>query len=1160
MSYIVPIHRPSSIRLAISSRLWPDEDVLVTAKVNRLEISRPTSEGLTLLSSSVVCGTITLLQTLRPKASETDILFVGTDLFQYFTARWDPAQGKLVTEQVIQDIAEPHMREAQSQDKCLVDPAGRFLAMHLWEGVMNIMQLGTRKGANFRLDKDWAQVRLSELFMKASTFVPTETGHPTIAFLYQSSIDREDAHLAVYRLMEDGNTNVSKFDPLKNRELELEIPDPFARTLIPVSIVESDVKRYHRRDTTNASAQLGGLIVAGETMLIYVDTLTKVKISKALDEPRIFVSWAKYDVTRYLLADDYGNLHLLTLEVDGVIVTGLSLKTIGKTSRASCLVYMGNEILFLGSHHGDSQLFTLDLCAHTIRLIQTIPNIAPILDFSIMDLGNAGDSGVGNAFSSGQARIVAGCGVHHNGSLRSIRSSVGLEDIGILDDIQDVRGLFSLKSYGSEKVDTLVVSFLTETRVFKFDADGGVEELTAFQGLTLDQPTLFAGSLANGHTLQITASSALLQDSESGVTINSWTSPNGGSIVNASVNEKYALLSVGGSTLVSLNLTQNFDVREQALGNGIGGDGSQISCIHASRDFPDIGAIGFWSTGSVSVINLGTLQALHGESIKQNDDNVSVPRDLAFVQLHPPQLAGPTLFVSLEDGQVVSINVSKDDYSLTARKSVTLGSREAGLHVLPRPGAPGQSNVFATTEHSSLIYSSEGRIIYSAATAEDVTYIAPFDSEGFPDAIFLATDKNVRIANVDTERRTHVNPLHIGETVRRVAYSPALKAFGIGTIRKELLHDEEVVSSAFQLVDEIVLGKVGRPFALGGEASVELVEAVIRAELDDSTGQPAERFIIGTSYLADPDVNESGDVKGRILVLGVDSDRNPYLIVSHELKGACRCLGVMGDKLVAGLSKTVVVYDYIEDSTTSGKLEKLTTFRPSTFPVDLDISGNMIGVADLMQSMTLVEFLPAKDGRKAKLIERARHFEYIWATAVCSLGEESWLEADAQGNLMILERQPDAPTEHDQKQMRTTSEMHLGEQVNKIRPLQITATENDIIVPKAFLATVDGSLYVLANISAEYQSILLPFQERLAGIVRYLGQAAPEDNEGPSFSQWRGFRNAKRMAAAPFRFVDGELIERFLDLDELRQEAVVEGLGPSVEAMRNMVEELRRMH
>jgi DNA damage-binding protein 1 len=49
-------------------------------------------------------------------------------------------------------------------------------------------------------------------------------------------------------------------------------------------------------------------------------------------------------------------------------------------------------------------------------------------------------------------------------------------------------------------------------------------------------------------------------------------------------------------------------------------------------------------------------------------------------------------------------------------------------------------------------------------------------------------------------------------------------------------------------------------------------------------------------------------------------------------------------------------------------------------------------------------------------------------------------------------------------------------------------------------------------------------------------------------------------ADAPYRFVDGEMIERFLDLDESRQEEVCNGLGPSVETMRNLVEELKRMH
>lgn len=62
------------------------------------------------------------------------------------------------------------------------------------------------------------------------------------------------------------------------------------------------------------------------------------------------------------------------------------------------------------------------------------------------------------------------------------------------------------------------------------------------------------------------------------------------------------------------------------------------------------------------------------------------------------------------------------------------------------------------------------------------------------------------------------------------------------------------------------------------------------------------------------------------------------------------------------------------------------------------------------------------------------------------------------------------------------------------------------------------------------------------------------------FDHWRAFRNESREAEAPFRFVDGEMVERFLDLDEREQELVCEGLGPTVEDMRNLIEELRRLH
>ena len=62
------------------------------------------------------------------------------------------------------------------------------------------------------------------------------------------------------------------------------------------------------------------------------------------------------------------------------------------------------------------------------------------------------------------------------------------------------------------------------------------------------------------------------------------------------------------------------------------------------------------------------------------------------------------------------------------------------------------------------------------------------------------------------------------------------------------------------------------------------------------------------------------------------------------------------------------------------------------------------------------------------------------------------------------------------------------------------------------------------------------------------------------FNTYRSFKNSERETAEPFRFVDGELIERFLDVSEEVQEEICKGLGPSVEDMRSMVEELKRLH
>ncbi|KAM3511504.1 hypothetical protein MY11210_004862 [Beauveria gryllotalpidicola] len=1166
MAYIAPVHLPTSIRHAVRLQFSsPDHEDLIVAKANRLEIWRVTQEGMTCLHTKVVHGTISMLQRLRPRDATTDLLFVGTERLQYFNVSWNPQKSEMVlTNETIHDMAEPYMRESQSQNKCLVDPTAKYMVMHLWEGVLNVFRLPSTRGASDKL-KQMEQIRLTELWMKDSTFVHSRTGHPRIAFLYKTQLDQEEARVAVYRLTKDDRgTDVSKFDPHKDRELDQVIADPYASMLIPVPVAEE--KRYHVRNTEGTRAHLGGLLVVGETLLTYFDSLTYSSVSSALDEPKIYVAWAMYDDTHYFLADDYGRLDLMTLETyaepTGVIVTGMTVESLKfpdskeLISRASNLVYMGDGMLFVASHHGNSQLLRIDIDSRTMCLIKTLSNNAPILDFAIMDMGNRdGDNQQGNVFSSGQARIVAGCGAYRDGSLRSIRSGVGLEDYVILDELQNTRGLFMIKSRGSRLVDVLVASFVTETRVFLFLEDE-VEEVYDWCGLNFEVETLIAATLPEYHLLQVTRTEVAIFNCDdcvemnSWVKIKSWVNESGGEITSASYNDKWVLLCIDGTTIVSLNIEKNLEACVQRYQGTDPSQSDQVSCLHASPDLMDFGVVGWWNSGKVTIVDLATLNAKHGETLQQTTDAASVPRDIALVQLHPRNISGPTLLVALEDGTVTSFDVSVEDLALSGRKSVTLGSSPARLHILPEPD--GTSSIFATTEHSSLIYSSEGRLVYSATTADDATCVVPFDSYYFPNCILVSTDKNVRICRVDKERLTHVKSLPVYETVRRVAYAPGAKAFALGCIKKELINNAEVITSSVKLVDEIMFQELGAPLQLAASSTLEMVESVIRAELPDPTGALVERFVVGTSFVNDAEVGEVGETRGRILVLGVDEERQLYTIVSHNLKGACRCLSVLDEYIVACLAKTVVVYSYTEETSTEGSLQKLAAYRPASFPVALDVSGNMIGVADIMQSLSLVEFTPPKDGESAKLEEKARHFQSLWATASCHLGGERWLETDAQGNVIVLARNPDAPTEHDRRRLEITSEMNLGEQINKIQRLNVAPADNVVVSPKAFLASIEGTLYLYGDIAPKYQDMLITLQTNMEKYVETTG--------GISFDSWRSFRNQAREADGPFRFVDGEMVERFLDLDKQTQAALCEDLGPSVEDVRNMIEELRRMH
>lgn len=623
---------------------------------------------------------------------------------------------------------------------------------------------------------------------------------------------------------------------------------------------------------------------------MYHEPSTNNTIKRNLKQATIFVAWEAIDRQRFVLADEYGKLYLLMLELGyDDEVQGWRLDTLGETSRASTLVYLGSGKVFVGSHQGDSQAILIR--PHELEIIQTFPNIAPILDFTIMDMGNRSASGEGqaNEYSSGQARLVTGSGAFKDGSLRSVRSGVGLEDLGSLGSMNNVTDIFSLKSNTStHSSDILVVSFVDETRIFFFGSSGEVEEVDNFHGLALNEGTLLAANVTGQRILQVTTSTARLADSESGMIVSQWSPSAGQSITAASATGDIVVISVGGMSVIALYLGSDLEVRATRDFSAE----EQVACIHVSLSDPSICIIGFWQSSSLSILNLDDLETLHTEQLAEG--KVSVPRSLLLVNVLEDQ--SPTLFIAMADGNVITCSLDPSTHTLSGKRSMVLGTQPPNFTALPK--GDGLHNVFATCEHPSLIYGSEGRLVYSAITAEDASRVCSFDSKAYPGAIAIATTTDLKLAIVDEERSTHVQGLHVGETVRRIAYSSELKAFALGTIKRVLENGAEIVQSHFKLADEVMFNILAS-YPLNDE---ELVESVMRCRLDDGYGNLEERFVVGTAYL---DGENTDSVRGRILVFEVTSDRTLNLLHDHAVKGACRCLAMVDGKIVAALIKTV---------------------------------------------------------------------------------------------------------------------------------------------------------------------------------------------------------------------------------------------------------------
>jgi len=840
------------------------------------------------------------LDRLRPFCSLTDHLFVGTDRYQYFTCSWDPETKQLKTEQSYADIADKQMRNSREMDRCHIDPTRRFMTLELYDGVINVVPIVQPQHRTKMIKSELVagtlglpvQVRIEELLTRDSAFVHAaadSTTKPRLAILWEDNSDIPQLKIRELTYMQAAAGDQASAQLETVAELSGEELDSGVSHLIPVT------------------TPYGGFLILGERSISYVNSDLKGLIKQHLeDEATVWTCWEKVDDKRWLLADDYGRLYFLMIAVDDYPVVSWRLDPIGTASKASCLVYLDEGYVFIGSHSGDSQV--VKIVEGGVEVVQSFHNIAPIVDFSIMDLGRGAEGGQMTEFSSGQARIVTASGAWGDGSIRSVRSGVGMEEIGTIGQLSHITDLWALNSTGlSGFQDTLLVTFVNETRIFKFDSEASVEEVDAFNGLEFSEATLFASNLSDNKLLQVHETGIRVADLDSGMLVSQWKPAHADSkITSACANSVHLLVVDSGHTLHVFHTTNNDLTPTKSK---LFSPSSQISSVTLPNSRSSSCIVSFWQSASVSILDLHSLETIATQSL--GTPGTAIPRSILVADVLPN--SPPTLFISMADGTVITLTYDPTKNSLSGMTQIILGSEPVFFKLLPREAdssmpcsSTSLSNVFASCEQPSLIYASEGRIVYSAVNSDKASRVCHFNCEAYPGAVAVATPTELKLAIIGTERATQLQTLPVGETVRCLAYEPKAKMLAMGCVRRILESGVEGLMSSVKSADEVSFKELDS-FELRDQELVECIISTGSLESDDDDIGYGEMFVVGTSLLQETS-GGTDVVKGRILVFEVSKERKLKVVTELGVKGACRSLAMCDGKIVAGLVKTVITF------------------------------------------------------------------------------------------------------------------------------------------------------------------------------------------------------------------------------------------------------------
>jgi DNA damage-binding protein 1 len=1046
-------------------------------------------------------GRISALGLYSHPARVTDLLFILLGDYQFALLEYD-TDAENVKTVAHGDLSSPMMRPSEINTVLLVTP--RALLIHMSPGFLKVLPIHSKTGL---VDAAF-DVRMTEINVISLCVLQSENDQIQIAMLYQDA---------------KGNKHV--------------------KTCI-VKIKEKDcvegtwhVRNVDKGASMLVSITLRGLLLVGAKSLDYLIE-GEDAVSKRLAEIELFTACGVLDAqaNKYLLGTDEGRLYAVQVNENSIEVEHL-----GTAAVAQALVYLDNGFVYVGSHYADSQLIRLQPQAEgqdSIDIVEHYTNLAPISDFCIMDTNN-----------EGQAQLVTCSGGYHSGCLCVVRSGVGLS----VTSSADIPGISKVWGISKETGmhDTLVVGFAQETLVLGLhvDAESGEHELSvteANEEWIREEGTLLAANVPDA-ILQVTETTMRLLDLTTRTVVCEVTAASlqGSKFTLASHLADDVMVVMDGNRLVhikqsstDLKVVASVELEHDAACMDMTTINGQAYC-----------AVCLWGEFTIRFFRVDPLQHVLAQSLQHD----GVPRSMLVVRLDTVDY----VLVAFGDGQLVAfvLHTSDAQLHLLDRKQVVLGTRSLELASFD---VDGKRYVFVSSDRPSIIHNSSGKLVFSSVNLNEVAHMCVFRSNQSLEGLAIATKEGIVFGALTDIQRLHIRkfPLAKNEIPRRIAYSPSTNTIGVltlETIKKPIpslfadslfafdsveqpYETRDEMASYFVLFHATTFEELHRiPF---DHQEIGMSIACVNDDKDQS-----EVYVVGSAIVDDKEEEcTEGNVRGISVQTSAGTPTAAHVEWLVDVPGAVLSVVNMKRKFAAGVNSKVYMFAWSDlNPSLHSTPAKLCHYPGMTTTLQLSARGDYIAVADLMRSVYMLLYKWPSDNSNlargsAKLEQVSRDYKARWATTCAILDDDTVMGTDMLGNMWLSARDGD-----DAHRLALTGSWHLGEQVNQLRFGRLTRAAtvqrdqpSELLEPTAPLiyATVSGGIGVVLDLTAAQYLALSRLEQRMESYFDAVGAF--------SHHTWRSYKDERQKIQAT-GFIDGDFVERFLELDRTQQTLLVNG-------------------